>query len=194
MKNVRHPQHRRRMQHHRMLHQPANGEFDRSRGPSQHQRRQPGPGQNTPFGQLLQQMRQQRQHQEHGQHHLRQQQQHGFRNVNGANDAIQGAHHQHRHQQHRMRAMEPKEMGNQVDDQLNSLVHHTPRRPMHRQWLRNHPSKFPFESPWPESHVTTVSCPLPVTLLVPLLLLSFPDQALRHYSSWDGNNREAHKN
>lgn len=148
VKNVRHPQHRRRMQKNRMLHQPANGEFEHSSRGLVHQRQQqqPGHGQNTPFGQLLQQMRQQRQHgissggrlnqgPVHGQQHhqLEQQQQQQSRMDNQ---------HAHRHQLHRNRAVEPKEMGNEVDDQLNSVVHHTPRRTMHRQWIRNHPSKL----------------------------------------------------
>lgn len=131
VKNVRHPQQRRRMQQHRMLHQPTNGELDHSRG-FQHQRQQ---GQNTPFGQLLHQMRQQRQHQAHSGHRQHE-------SIGNASDQIQGTPHHHRHQQHRMHGLKPKEVGNHIEDPLSSVVQHTPRRPMQRQWLRNHPSKW----------------------------------------------------
>ena len=130
VKNVRHPQQqRRRMQNQRMLHRPSGTTTEFGHQGIRMQNWQHG--QQTPFGQLLHQMRQQRQHQEH------QQQPGNLRQHPGGL-----APHPHRHQQHRMRqSVPPGEVGNHVDESLNSVVPQSPRRPMHRQWIRNHPSK-----------------------------------------------------
>lgn len=114
VKNVRHPQQRRRMHQHRMLHQPGHSELGHSQHQRQQQQQQQQMGQNTPFGQLLQQMRQQQQHGQ-GQIHHRQPHHLATTGTGGATF-------------------------NHVDEHFGSAVH--PRRPMHRSWLRHHPSKF----------------------------------------------------